>query len=445
MSLIDFLHRQSEALAERLRGDSKDVHPEVLETVERGLGGVEDDLESTVAKIRSCALENADTIFAILRRIKPILLYKDFALVTRFDDVQEVLSQDDVFHTLYPEKLEKVGGVSEGTLGQPNNPGHMRDVSNMRIAFRREDIPTRIVPWIRRHAEEAVAASGGRLDVVSGLTRWVPPRWIGHYIGIPGPSPEQLADWADSIFQYIFTDINNDPAVAGPSLEAAAQFRQYVDAAIAERKRKRGQTDDVLERFLEMQDAGLPGMDDDRMRATLMIFVYGTVTLNTRAPALAIDELLGRPEALAGAQESARAGDLETVASYVWEALRFSAVNPGLFRMASEDYVVAKGYHRAKKIPKGTTVFAALESAMLDGEEIDEPTDFRLDRPHYHYLHFGHGLHECLGRYVGYQQVPILVQAVLKQHNLRRAAGAAGELELRDQIFPVRMDVEFDP
>ncbi|MEM7353564.1 MAG: cytochrome P450 [Acidobacteriota bacterium] len=444
MSFIDYLRQKRDELADKLSDDSKDVHSDVLDEVEKGFEGIREDLSDTIAKIQACALENADRIFALLRKIKPIVVFRDFALVTRFDDVQEVLSHDNVFQTLYPEKLEAVGGVPEGTLGQPNNPGHQRDVANMSVAFRREDIPDRIVPWIRQHAEQAVAASNGRLDVVSGLTRYVPPRWIGQYIGIPGPSPEQLADWADSIFRYIFTDLDNDPAIAGPSLESAKEFRQYIDGVMAERKQNRGQHDDVLERFLAMQDIDLPGMFDARIRATLMIMVYGTVTLSAKAPAQAIDELLRRPKELAAAQEAARAGNTERVAKYVWEALRFSAVNPGLFRTATEDYIVAKGNMRATKIPKGTRVFAALESAMLDEHELDDPTEFRIDRPAYQFMHFGHGLHECFGRYVSYQQVPILVQEVLKQKNLRRAPGADGELEIRDRVFPVKMVVEFD-
>jgi cytochrome P450 len=68
------------------------------------------------------------------------------------------------------------------------------------------------------------------------------------------------------------------------------------------------------------------------------------------------------------------------------------SVGAGCFRIAAADYTVAAGTSRAKTIPQGSLVLAALQSAMFDSNNIDEPSEFRIDRPPYTYMLFGYGL-----------------------------------------------------
>ena len=95
----------------------------------------------------------------------------------------------------------------------------------------------------------------------------------------------------------------------------------------------------------------------------------------------ALDQLLQRPDALAQAHAAAAAGNDALFAAYVFEALRFNPNNPGVFRVAAEDYTVAKGTMRATTIPKGASVLAATQSAMFDENKVDSPNEFRVDRP----------------------------------------------------------------
>ena len=126
------------------------------------------------------------------------------------------------------------------------------------------------------------------------------------------------------------------------------------------------------------------------------------------------------------------------------EALRFNPLGPGVFRIAAADYTVAAGTSRAKTIPQGALVLAALQSAMFDSNNIDEPSEFRIDRPAYTYMHFGYGLHTCFGQYVNAAQLPRMAAALLRRTNLRRAPGAAGHLAV-DGPFPTSMILEYDP
>src|SRR5260370_32174771 len=129
-----------------------------------------------------------EPIFAILRRIKPILLIKNYALVTRFEDVQEVLARDEVFLVTYGEKMRVVTGGRDFFLGMQNSPEYTRDVSHMRSVVRREDIPDRIAPFVQKKANDLVAAAGSQLDVVKQLSKTGPSRWIDSYCGAPRSS-----------------------------------------------------------------------------------------------------------------------------------------------------------------------------------------------------------------------------------------------------------------
>ncbi|HEU4414039.1 MAG TPA: cytochrome P450 [Candidatus Angelobacter sp.] len=405
------------------------------------LEGAQADLMRFIEELKQHAVDHPEPIFAILREIKPVLVVKNFALVTRFADVQEVLARDDVFQVPYGPAMEAVTGGQNFFLGMQNSPAYERDVTNMRMAMRREDIG-RIAAFVAQTAEGLVAASGGTIDVVA-LSRTVPVRWIGSYFGTPAKSEQDLADWASIIFQFLFADLNHDPAVQAAALAAAAKLRPWLDDIIAQRKAQPSQADDLLNRCLALQGLGLPGMDDISIRNNFTGLIAGAIPTTSKCCAQAMDELLKRPAALAAAQEAARAGNDPLLAQYVFEALRFNPNNPGLFRTAAEDYTVARAESHATLVPKGTTVLAATQSAMFDGRVIDSPGDFLTGRPDYGYMHFGYGLHRCFGQYVNRVQIPGILKPLLQRRQLRRAAGNSGQLQ-RTGPFPSRLTVEFD-
>jgi hypothetical protein len=57
---------------------------------------VEAEVTSFLDRLKQYLIENPEPVFAVLRRVQPILLVENFALVTRFEDLPEVLSRGDV-------------------------------------------------------------------------------------------------------------------------------------------------------------------------------------------------------------------------------------------------------------------------------------------------------------------------------------------------------------
>ena len=438
-SLLDRIGKDLGALVHRLENDLKALPGG--EAIDRALHVIGGDMEKFAEHLKAWAMQqNPEPIFALLRRIKPVLVLPQIAIVTRHEDCLQVLSYPTIFNVPYAPKFRELCDGGGFFLGWDDTPEYTRDLANMRLVVRREDLPNRIAPFIARTADAIVEAAPGRLDVVQELGNVVPTAFVGEYIGTPSPAGNVFAPQSAVLSAYLFLPVGN---FRDPALKAAGEMRQVLSSQIAARKQSRGTHDDVLERCLVMQDAGLPGMDDTSILNNLFGIVVGAIPTTSAAVALAIDELLRRPSELAGAQAAAQAGDTALVTQYVFEALRFNPLGPGVFRIASQSFEVAGGTPHATTIPAGRPVLVALQSASFDGARIASPHEFSLERPLPEYLHFGFGLHTCFGRYINAVQIPLLVQSVLRRRNLRRAAGEAGTLR-KDGPFPSSLTVEFD-
>ena len=393
--------------------------------------------DKTNSGLISWVFNHLDIVFSVLRWIKPTIVFKGQAFVTRFDDVSEVLERDWVFQVPYAEKMGKVTNGSNFFLGMQNTEQYTRDVSNMRLAASREDIGEIIIPFVETTATEILSASNGKMDVVQGLSRVVPTRLIGKYFGTPGWNENEFTDAATLMFQFLFYP--DDAEVEKNALIAAEKTRQYLDQVIVERKSNRNQHNDVLERCLKLQDAEIPGMEDQDIRNNLIGLIIGAIPTTSKCVATTLNYLFDQPELLVTAQQSARADDDAAMVQYVQESLRLNPFSAGIQRVCVEDYIVAKGTLRSTKIPKGTIVLAATQSAMMDQRKVDQPSKFRLDRPSYIYMHFGYGLHTCFGQYINLAQIPAILKAVLKQKELRRVADMKSV-----GPFPVNLEIEFD-
>ena len=397
---------------------------------------------------------NQRLVFALLRAAKPnlaltrklIAAYDNTGtvIVTRHADVTEVLERETDFAVVYEPKMRAITAGENFFLGMQASPAYTRDVSNMRLAVRRSDLPDIVIPFVASQAEAIVAGSGGALDVPQALTLPVLTGLLGHYFGTPGPSGPVMADWTTRMFWYLFVDLAGEEAVTQAAMRAAAECRGWLDVAIAARKSAPAGTDQVLDRCLALQAAGVPGMDDLGIRNNLIGLLIGLVPTLSKASVKALDVLLDRPEALAAAQAAARADDDAALAAILWEALRFDPVNPFIYRRAVRETVIARGTLRAQRVPEGAMVLAANLSAMFDPIALDRPQDFRAGREAGGYILWGYGMHTCFGAHINQAVIPQMLKPLLRRQGLRRASGAAGQVDGAGTPFPVHFHLEFD-
>lgn len=441
--LLDEFANRLLSLVSRVGHRIEDAAEHLVQDVESEFHSLERHMSEFKAKLKNYTQTHPEVIFAVLRHLKPIYIHDGLAMVTRFTDVQEVLGRDDVFGVTYGPKMLQITGGENFFLGMAQSSEYQRDTSNMRLAVRREDVADRVAGMVRETAAQLFEKVSSPLEVVNQFARFIPARVMTNYFGLVPDDEKQLIADCHLMFRFLFIP-DNPPEIDEQSLAAAARTREWLDRSI---QSSRGKTADgsetVLSRLFRMQTAGGPGLTDLDIRNNLIGLLIGAVPTCAKTAVQALDVLLGKPDALAGAQAAARDDNRELFAKYVFEALRFNPNNPGLLRIANEDYVLAEGSFHATKIPKGMMVLAATQSAMFDDKSIDDPHDFNVDRPSWNYMHFGFGLHECFGRFISGSLIPGILWPLLRQPGLRRADGDAGQLQM-DGPYPSSLTVEFD-
>ncbi|MCM2387203.1 cytochrome P450 [Streptomyces albipurpureus] len=402
--------------------------------------------EQVTILFQDLLLAHPQKAFQALRVVKPVLVYRDAAIVTRFHDVVEVLTHDREFTVdMYGPPMQKITG--DFILGLNQGPAYERGSSLLRLAFRQSDAP-RVADLAAETAGRLVAEvlPSGRVDVVRDICDRVPAALVAQYLGVAGPDEPTLIEWSRVLFAEMFVNLTHDGVIAEQAAVATAGIQPHVDALVAGRRAALAggepARDTVLDRLLRQQALGSQALTDAEIRSNLIGLLVGMIPTISKASALAVDALLDRPMEWAAACSAARAGDHPLFARYVDEAMRLSPQTAGLIRRTVTDYRIARGTHHETLVPAGTYVFAATQSAMLDGSVVTDPTEFRIDRPASDYLHYGAGLHTCFGRFLNRLVIPAIVKAVLSIEGVRRQPGAAGELAI-DGNFPTSMVLTF--
>jgi cytochrome P450 len=378
--------------------------------------------------------------FAVLRRFRPILRLGRMFVVTLDDDVREVFGTDAAFGVVYADSIKVITAGEDFFLGLPDSREYQAQLAAMRRVVAPSDLPA-LGDRAEALAQAIVATSGGRVEVVS-LVRQVAFGLIPPYFGVPEPKQGRLDVWATRLFEYQFAGSPGDTALRADVDEIAPAFRAHIDGEISRRKAMLEATDDVLGRCLRLQAAGETGYSDVEIRTALLCLVLGGPPQPPIVVPNAMEQLLRRPEALAAAHDAAVDGRDADLHDIVLEAMRFDPLAPGLARIALKDWTIARGTKRATAIPTGATVFVGFASAMLDERRITEPQRFKPGRLPYEYLHFGHGLHECFGRYINHATLHRMLKPLLRQPHLRRAEGRDGKLQ-KAGIFAARLSVLF--
>ncbi len=373
--------------------------------------------------------------FTELRESRPILKTPECTLLAMHDDVVDALLQPSVFTVqLYEDKM--------GTylMAQDDTPVHFREKAIMQTLLNRDDLP-RIREFVSKTASEALhCAPDGKIDAVNGLTRRVPIALVQDYMGFDGIAPAQIARWSlfnqwNTFHNQPFDGNENAAEIHTMTLAVNAELLAYLGELVPRRIQaiKGGDLrDDIVSRLLRVSLPESVGFPMARLVRNIGGLLIGTIETTSQATAQAMQQLFQRPEALAKAR--AVSSDPKKFDGFVFEALRFDPISPYLFRRAAQDYTMARKSSRETTIEAGTIVLPLVLSAMFDGTAHAAPAEFRPERSLNKMFHFGFGLHECLGRYIGEMMVPEIVRQVL----MRPKARPISAIEYGKEYFPER-------
>jgi cytochrome P450 len=404
-------------IIDELEGDFK--------ALESRVEGIAKSIESRLAQKFQTALQNEPLgVFALLRRLQPILDTKNFTLLTRFDDVEEVLSRNAIFTVNpYVPKMDPSLGVF--MLDRDDTVYNQRDKGIMRALIQQSDmdgVGALARDFARREIERA---AGPAFDVVEHLSRKVPVLVTGAYFGFPGPDLETMLRWSYWTQYDMFHNVTDNAIVHAHSIDAGQSMHRYVREELLPSQAKKVRAapdsfDDIVSRLIKLQTPESIGFDVTRRVVNICGLLIGGVETSSAAIVQSLNQLFDRPEQLAKAQAAARDNDLPTVYRYWREALRFQPINPFVLRRCVQDYTVAASQPRAHVVKAGSLVLASTASAMHDETVVPNPGAFNIERPDCHYLHYGYGQHLCLGNQVADKECAAIVMELLKQPGLRR-------------------------
>lgn len=396
------------------------------------------------SKIAAWLFDDPQWWMGLLRTFWPVARFPGgWAVVTRFEHVQEVLAKESVFQVPFGERMMEMTSGPNFVLGMQDGPEYQRQHAQILQAFRRDDVATSVTPLSARFANDIVAACGGRIDAIEDLITRVPTLLCESYYGVPIADKRVFAQWTIAMSGYMFGPPGKRPENAGTAVAAANCIRPVIENAIRDAKVAASRPDTILARFVAMQAQGAEGLTDDVIRGHLFGMITGFVPTNTIAAGNVLEMLLRRPDFMARARAAALADDDDLLRRCLFEAMRFKPINPGPFRVCREDYTIGKGTAGATTIRAGTRMVVSTQSAMFDERKVQKPSEFNPDRTPADYMLFGHGLHWCIGAYIAGAQITQTFKPLLKRSGLRRSAADAGRMH-RLSVFPVHLSVEFD-
>lgn len=374
-----------------------------------------DAQEMNIATFQHLFDHNSFSRLSFLRKHKPVCPIAGGAiLLTRREDVLAVLSEETKFVTTYSEKLP--GPFVLGVEGTAHTQQRATLTLALAMTTRQPEINSNVTRAATRSVEKGRFA--GHLDLGADLVHPVLAQVLENFLGLPQPGQGNLWFWARDIFEDIFLNLTNLPAIHDRAVVASAQLSQHVRAVMA----RPIAPDTVLDRLVAASNTpdGSWLAEDDAIVFTVIGLAIGWLWHGARAALIAVDELLDNPNALALAHQAARARDHAGLAGVLWEVLRFRPVQPFLVRKAVGPTVVAPGTDRETFVPMGTEILAGTHSAMWDEADIPCPAHFDASRADSEYTIFGWGAHRCLGEEIIRIQLPAMLAPLLAAGDLAR-------------------------
>ena len=128
--------------------------------------------------------------FKELREKRPILVTPKCTLVTRFDDVREVLLMYKVF-TVKPY----VPKMANYLMMHDDDALHTREKSLMQFMLNRDDLP-RVRNMVADIARGILSRGNNQIEIVNDFCRMVPAMLVQKYFGLTGAKSADLIEWS---------------------------------------------------------------------------------------------------------------------------------------------------------------------------------------------------------------------------------------------------------
>jgi cytochrome P450 len=349
----------------------------------------------------------------------------DVFLVTRHEDIKEVLSDHERFSNGRPPGFvvpgapdipeEELASARAGNLLSLDPPEHQRVRRMLTAEFtirRMRLLEPRIVEIVDAQLD-AMEKAGPPADLVESFALPIPSLVICELLGVPYEDREDFQ--RRSARQLDFS-------VPIPErLELSRRSREYMGSLVERARRQPG--GDILGMLVREHGAELT--DDELIGIASLLLLAGHETTSNML-GLGTLALLRHPDQLAAVRD-----DPGAIGPAVEELLRWlSIVHSAIPRITTTDVEIA-----GVPIPAGQLVFVSLPSGNRDPDFIDSPEALDIGRGAPGHLAFGHGVHHCLGAPLARMEMRIAFPALLRRFPALALAKDFGDVSFRSFHF----------
>lgn len=386
------------------------------------------DLAETIVDPRAYQdRARSDDAFTRLRAEAPLGLaqpegYDPFWVVTRFDDIQTVEKQNELFHNgdrstvvTTIEADQKVRAMMGGSphlvrsLVQMDNPDHFayrRLTQSWFLPQNLRGLEARIRE-IARGFVDRMAASGGRCDFARDVSFLYPLHVIMEVMGVPEADEPRMLKLTQELFGSADPEVNRsgqaltDTDQALASLQATVMdFMTYFNAMTEDRRQNpRNDLASVI------ANGAIEGQPLGHLEAMSYYIIAATAghdtTSNTTAGALWA--LCEHPE-----QFRKLKADLSLIPGHVEESIRWETPVKHFMRTATDDAELA-----GQKIAKGDWLMLCYPSGNRDESHFTDPFKYDVARSPNKHVAFGYGAHVCLGQHLARMEMRIFWEELL--------------------------------
>ncbi len=322
-------------------------------------------------------------------------------LAIKHCDVTDVFNRDTDF-LIAPTNSRRFAEVDNPfILAMDRGPELSSEHRAMYCAFARVDCKT--LMHCAESDAETILQGQTRIDAVSDYVWTICTRNAQRLFGLNHANPIILRECSRSLFAHIFFNANNDPEITKRAQSAAVLVGEWFREEIIHRHNTGILGDDFMGQM--MRD---PHNNHDMIKRCLLATLVGSIDTVTSSTAKILNVIDERPDLRRRMLISI--DDQQMLSNYCKEALRFWPHSPFLARQVAGDTNIGKVAARA-----GEKVIVMTAAAMFDPAQFPEPKCIRTDRLNTSYFHFGHGIHECTGRAISHQLIPILIRSLLKR------------------------------
>ncbi|MEQ9520279.1 MAG: cytochrome P450 [Parvibaculum sp.] len=398
-----------------------------------------------------------DDAFRELRKSTPLGIaepegYDPFWVVTKFDDIQFVERNNELFHngdrsavltTVSADKMvrEMMGGSPHlvRSLVQMDNPDHMAYRRLTQSWFLPQNIKG-LEPRIREIAREFVdnmLAKGETCDFARDVAFLYPLRVIMEIMGVPESDEPKMLKLTQELFGATDPEMSRSGKAdqgteegVGSVAETVGEFITYFNALTEDRRAN--PRDDVSSVIANGKINGEP-LDHFAAMSYYIIAATAGHDTTSHTTAAAFWALCEAPDQFAKLKN-----DLGLIDSYVEESIRWTTAVKHFMRTATDDTEVA-----GQKISKGDWLMLCYQSGNRDEAHFDQPFKFQVDRRPNKHVAFGYGAHVCLGQHLARMEMRILWEELLPKLKSIELNGTPKRMESSFVCGPKSVPVRF--